>query len=99
MFTSTMKDGSVLLSVHVQPKSSRNRIAGIYDQAVKVNITAPPVDGKANKAMVSFLSDFFGITKKDVTLHAGAQARKKRFILSGISEREVRDRVLEEIES
>jgi len=96
-FTSVRKDGVVLIDVYVQPKSSQNKMVGLFDQAVKVAITAPPVDGKANKAVGVFLAAFFHVPKSSVQIHSGLQSRKKRFALNGISEEEVRNRVLEAI--
>ncbi len=96
-FTSIRKDGAVLIDIYVQPKSSQNKMVGLHDQAVKVAITAPPVDGKANKAVGLFLAGFFNVPKSSVQIHSGLQSRKKRFSLDGISEEEVRIRVLEAI--
>lgn len=97
-FTSVRKDGVVLIDIYVQPKSSRNMVVGLHDEAVKVAITAPPVDGKANKAVGVFLAAFFHLSKSSVQIHSGHQSRKKRFALSGLSEEEVQRRVLEAIE-
>ncbi len=98
MFVTTRKNTDVLLAVYVQPKSSKNKIVSIFDDAVKVAITAPPVDGKANKALVSFLAGFFHLSKKDVQISSGLQSRRKKFALTGITEEEVRHRVLEQIQ-
>lgn len=87
------KSGSVSITVHVQPKSSRNRIAGLHGEAVKICVTAPPVDGKANKAVIAFLSNFFNIPKSSVTLIKGAQSRSKRFLLAGPTLAEVKQLV------
>ena len=77
-------DGGVLLTVHVQPKASRTRIAGLHGEAVKISITAPPVDGKANEALTAFLAKFFHLPKAAVVLEAGQQGRTKRFHLTGL---------------
>lgn len=97
-FTSVRKDGAVLIDVYVQPKSSQNKMVGVHDGAVKVAITAPPVDGKANKAVGVFLAAFFCLPKSSVQIHSGMQSRRKRFAVNGISEEEVSRRVLEAIE-
>jgi len=54
---------SVSLSIHVQPKVSRTRIAGLHGDAVKLCITSPPVDGKANAAVIEFFAKLFKIPK------------------------------------
>ena len=79
-------DGSsVSLSVHVQPKASRTRIAGLHGDALKLCITSPPVDGKANAAVIQFLAKLFKIPKTAVTLASGEASRDKRIILAGVS--------------
>ena len=83
-------NNSISLTVHVQPKSSKNRIAGLHGDAVKICITAPPVDGKANSALIVFLAKFFNIPKSAVTLKSGKQSRTKRFLLSGLSPAEAK---------
>ena len=77
------EDGALLLTVYVQPKASRNRIAGRHGDAVKLAITAPPVDGKANAAVIAFVAKFFRIAKSRVTIHSGQQSRTKRLLLNG----------------
>ncbi len=76
---------SVSLSIHVQPKASRTRIVGLHGDAVKLCITSPPVDGKANAAVIQFLAKLFKIPKTAVTLASGVASRDKRLILAGIS--------------
>ena len=78
-------DGAVRLSIHVQPKASRTRIAGLHGDALKLCITSPPVDGKANAAVIQFFAKLFKIPKAAVTLASGEARRDKRLILTGIS--------------
>jgi len=79
-------DGSsISLSVHVQPRASRTRIAGLHGDALKLCITTPPVDGKANAAVIEFLARLFKIPKTAVTLASGEVSRDKRIILAGVS--------------
>lgn len=76
---------SVSLSIHVQPKASRTRVAGLHGDALKLCITSPPVDGKANAAVIGFLAKLFKIPKAAVTIASGETSRDKRIILAGIS--------------
>lgn len=76
---------SVSLSVHVQPNASRTRIAGLHGEALKLCITSPPVDGKANGAVIQFFAKLFKIPKAAVTLASGEASRDKRIILAGVS--------------
>lgn len=76
---------SVSLSVHVQPKASRTRLAGLHGEALKLCITSPPVDGKANGAVIQFFAKLFKIPKAAVTIASGEASRDKRIILAGVS--------------
>lgn len=78
-------DSSVVLNVYVQPKASANRIAGLHAGALKICITAPPVDGKANKAIITYIARFFGLPKTAVRIDSGQHSRTKRVHISGIS--------------
>jgi len=69
----------LILNVTIQPRASRDEI--IQDSAgdrLKIRITAPPVDGKANTHLIRFLADVFGVAKSNITLIAGETGRKKR---------------------
>ncbi|MDH5298552.1 MAG: DUF167 domain-containing protein, partial [Desulfobulbaceae bacterium] len=79
------KDGSLSLAVHVQPKASKERVAGLHGGAVKLCITAPPVEGKANEAVVELVARLFHLSKSKVTLLSGLQSRSKRLRLEGLS--------------
>lgn len=74
------KDG-VILQVRVVPRSSRAAWAGRYGDTFKVHLPAPPVDGKANKALLAFLSKSFRIPVRRIELLAGHTSRTKRILL------------------
>ncbi|MBU4177202.1 MAG: DUF167 domain-containing protein [Desulfurivibrionaceae bacterium] len=76
---------SASLSIHVQPKASRTRVAGRHGDALKLCITSPPVDGKANAAVIAFFAKLFKIPKGAVTIAGGETSRDKRIIPAGIS--------------
>ncbi len=98
MFVNTGKNGAVLLNVYVQPRGAKNCLVGLYENFVKVSVVAPPVDGKANKAVGVFLAKQLNLAKKQVQIHSGLHSRKKKFLVQGVSEEELRNRVLEKIE-
>lgn len=75
------RDG-LLLSVRVQPKSSGNRLLGLHDGALKLALTAPPVDNRANRAASEFLAKLLGVPKSAVILKSGAQSRAKTFLIT-----------------
>ena len=81
------------LTLHVQPRASRTGLCGIHGGSLKLAITAPPVEGKANKEVIAFLAAFLKIPKKDVTIVSGAQSRTKRCRITSTTEIEVRARI------
>lgn len=78
-------DGSVTLSLHIQPGASRTEAAGLHGEALKLRLAAPPVDGKANTCLIAFLADFLDIPKARVELVSGASSRQKRVRIAGLS--------------
>ena len=73
-------DGDILvLQVHVQPRARQDEIVGPHGDALKIRITAPPVDGKANRHLIAFLARTFGVARSEVQLAGGAAGRRKRF--------------------
>lgn len=78
------KDG-LLISCWIQPRASRNALAGLHGDALKVALTAPPVDGKANEALREFLADEFGLPKSAVEIVSGQTGRSKRVSVKGLS--------------
>lgn len=75
----------IRLTVYVQPKSSRNKLAGIHGDSIKLCITAPPVDGKANEAVIHFFAKLFHLPKSSISIVNGLQSRTKSLVLSGLS--------------
>ncbi|HEX6929898.1 MAG TPA: DUF167 family protein [Gammaproteobacteria bacterium] len=73
------ENGDLVLTLHVQPRASRDELVGAHGDALKVRITAPPVEGKANDRLLRFLADAFGVGRSDVQLVAGATGRRKTF--------------------
>jgi len=71
------RDGSITLTIHVQPGAKRSEIAGLYGDAVKIRLAAPAVDGTANAALIALLADAFGVPEREVTLVRGVTSRRK----------------------
>lgn len=83
------------LAVRVTPKASRNKILGVLeDGTVKISLTAPPVDGKANEALVKFLADVLDVPKSNIDIVAGATGRDKLVSIVGLDASAVNDRIL-----
>jgi len=81
------------LRVHVQPRSSKNRCCGLHGGYLKIAITAPPIEGKANKALISYLAELFGVSRKSIGLVSGEYSRTKIFHFKTVSEKFLADRV------
>ncbi len=78
-----------IIQVKVLPKSSRNQIVGKENEILKIKLTTPPVDGKANKALQLLLSKQLGIAKRNVEIISGRRSRTKSIRITGMSLEEV----------
>ncbi|CAD5106018.1 DUF167 domain-containing protein [Zestomonas carbonaria] len=68
----------LILDCHLQPKASRDEFAGLHGERLKIRLTAPPVEGKANAHLLKFLAEAFGVAKSQVRLESGELNRQKR---------------------
>jgi len=85
------QDGTgVVIKVRVQPRASQNSLAGEMEGALKVRLTAPPVDGAANEACCKFFAQLFGVAKTNVTIISGHTGRNKLVRIEGVSEARAR---------
>lgn len=75
--------------MYLQPRASRNEFAGHHGDALKVRITAPPVDGAANEALIRFLADGLGVGIRAVEIVSGLSGRRKTVRVQGVSAAEV----------
>lgn len=78
-----MKD--IILKVYLQPKSSRNEIVGPYRDGIKVKVTAPPIEGKANEALIRFLAKELGISSSYIEILKGHHSREKTLKILGLA--------------
>ena len=76
---------SVTFSVKVHPRARRERVAGVLGNALKLEITAPPVEGRANEACIQFFADLLKVPRSSVTIAAGNSSRNKVIRVTGIS--------------
>jgi len=79
-----LSDGTLLLRLLVQPRASSNALAGLQGDQLKLRLTTPPVDGKANKAVIAFLAKICHLPKSTFTLKSGHQSRSKTLLVNGI---------------
>jgi hypothetical protein len=89
-YLTSSDNGRLCLDLYVQPKASRTQVAGLHDNAIKIRITSPPVEGKANAQVTAFIAKLLKIPKSAVTLQSGRQSRCKRIEITGINPDEVR---------
>lgn len=80
------RDGVTIVCVYVQPRAAKNRFCGVHDGALKLAVKAPPVDGKANKAVAAYLAELFDVNRRSVALLSGNQSRRKVFTLESLTE-------------
>ena len=76
-----IKEDFVIFTIKAQPNSSKNKIAGILGDALKINIKAPAVEGAANKELIKFLSKTFKVAKSDIEFVSGETSKQKRIRL------------------
>jgi len=76
-FCSVTEKG-IVLNLHIQPRASKNQVCGLQDNALKIRLTSPPVDGAANKLCREFLADLLGVPKSAVEIISGETSRHKR---------------------
>jgi len=79
--------------LHVQPRARRCEIAGLHSGALKVKVTAPPVDDAANRAIIDFFSELLDISKSSLCILAGLKSREKILQIQGISLRDFYERL------
>ena len=72
------KTGNVVVDIHVIPNASRTQAEGTHDGALRVRLHAPPVDGKANLALMAWVAETLGVPKRDVTLLRGQTSKRKQ---------------------
>lgn len=84
---------SVELKVRVQPRASRSEVVGWRDGVLAVRLTAPPVEGAANRACREFLADVLDVRRGDVELIGGEKSRDKRFRIQGVNDADLRERL------
>ena len=85
----TTVDG-IVLNIRVAPRASKTKVQGVLGNMLKIRLQAPPVDGKANAALLKLLSDTLGIAKSNITLLSGETGRTKRALIRGLDEAAIR---------
>ena len=79
--------------VKVHPRAKKNAVTGEVGDALKVALTAPPVEGRANEACIAFLAEVLNVPRSSVTIAAGQSSRNKVILVSGLSAMQVEARL------
>ncbi len=85
--------GGASFAVKVHPRAKKNAITGEVGDALKIALTAPPVEGKANEACIEFLAKVLKVPRSSVTIAAGQNSRNKVIRVAGLSAEDVRQRL------
>ncbi len=85
------RDGAFCLSLHIQPGAKKSRVAGLHGEALKIRLAAPPVDGKANTALVAFVAELLQLPRAAVSLKSGQTSRQKVLRVEGVDEKRLAD--------
>lgn len=73
----------ITLTLHVQPGAKHSNIAGLHGDALKIRLAAPPIEGRANEALLKYLAELFAVPLRQLELKQGAQSRHKVVAISG----------------
>ena len=92
-FKISKAEGGAAFPVRVVPRASKNEISGRQGEAVKIRLTAPPVEGAANEALISFLSEVLDVRKSQIEILSGHAARHKIVCVVGLMPQEVEARL------
>jgi uncharacterized protein (TIGR00251 family) len=80
-------DNGIRFSAIIQPRSSKNEVTGVYNDALKIRLTSPPVDGEANKACMRFFAKWLGISPSKVSIVHGFNSKNKIIELADLTEK------------
>jgi uncharacterized protein (TIGR00251 family) len=84
-----MNEAATIFKIHLLPRASRDEICGLQGDAIKVKVTAPPIEGRANMALQRFIAEKLHLASSQVEIMAGKRSREKILKVSGISRAEV----------
>lgn len=87
------KDDVVTFGVRVHPRAKKDAITGELGDALKVSLTAPPIDGRANEACIEFFARLLKVPRSSVTMASGLSSRNKVIRVLGLSAQQVRERL------
>jgi uncharacterized protein (TIGR00251 family) len=93
MFMIHESPDGVRFAVRVHPRAKKNAITGEFGESLKVSVTTPPVEGRANEACIEFFANLLKVPRASVTIAAGQSSRNKVIRVAGLSAQEIQDRL------
>ncbi|MCI0351392.1 MAG: DUF167 domain-containing protein [Acidobacteriales bacterium] len=85
--------GAITFAVKVQPRAKHDAVVGEFGDALKVALTAPPVEGRANEACIAFLAEFLKVPRSSITIASGQNSRHKVIRVAGVTAAQFRGRL------
>lgn len=92
-----IRGNDIIIKVKIVPGSSKNKIIGAYNDALKISIAAPPVEGKANKKCITYLAKYFDVAKSKIEIISGQTSKNKLIKIYDISPKEFLDKLEKDI--
>ena len=86
-------NGAVTFAVKIVARASRNEIAGVEGDALKIRLTAPPIEGKANAALVNFLAKFLNVSRSQIEIVIGEKSKHKMVRVRGVTATQVQTKI------
>jgi len=93
MISLNERDGAVSFAVRVHPRAKKNAITGEVGDALKLSLTTPPIEGRANEACIAFFAKLLKVPRSSVTIASGLTGRNKVVHVAGVTAAHVQDRV------
>jgi uncharacterized protein (TIGR00251 family) len=87
MLNYSFKNGAITFTAKIVPRASKSEIVGEWDSALKIRISAPPVDGAANNELIKVISKFFGVSKSAIEIVSGDTSKIKRIRIDNLSDK------------
>ncbi|HKF23754.1 MAG TPA: DUF167 domain-containing protein [Candidatus Angelobacter sp.] len=87
----------VTFNVKVHPRARKNAVTGVVGDALKLAVTAPPLEGRANQAVVEFFADLFEIPRASVTIASGVRGRMKVVRVTGVSKQVIEQKLAQNL--
>ena len=85
MIPVTESSKGISFSIRIHPRARKNAITGVIGDALKLALTAPPVEGRANQAVIEFFAELFEIPRSSITITSGETSRNKKVRIAGLT--------------